>query len=72
MDYYKYSLRYQEFEEIGFILKRDLIQNVNIFHVDIRFTAYLFCHLFIYKVTKDILIYREGDPRDEIFIVIKG
>jgi len=53
-------------------LKRDLIQHVSIFHVDIRFTAYLFSHLFIYKVPKDIMIYREGDPRDEIFIVLKG
>lgn len=65
-------MRYTHFEEICLFIKKEIIESINIFKIDIRFTGYLFPLLFIYKLKKDEMIYRKGDPKDEIYFIYKG
>ena len=60
------------YEELAILMRHELVGTINIFLVDAKFTANLFMYLQYYKVQKDELIYREGDPRDEIFFLLKG
>ena len=51
-------MRYTNFEEICLYIKKDIIESINIFKIDIRFTGYLFPLLYMYKLKKDEMVYR--------------
>ena len=69
---YKKQLEHQVYVKIALFVRYDLVGDFEIFLVDSVFTANVFMYLQYYKVQKDELIYREKDPRDEIFFLVKG
>ena len=63
---------YLQYESICLYVRKDIIQTISIFKIDLKFTTYLLSHLFLYKLSKDDLIYRKGDPNDEIYFIFRG
>lgn len=53
-------------------MKIDIISSIMLFKIDIIFTSYLFPQLYIYKLLKDEMLYREGDPKEEVFFLLSG
>jgi len=43
-----------------------------LFKLDIIFTSFLYPHLCKYKLHKDEMLYREGDPKEEVFFLLSG
>ena len=63
---------YLQYESICLYVRKDIIQTISVFKIDLKFTTYLLSHLFLYKLSKDDMIYRKGDPSDEIYFIFSG
>ena len=57
-------------QEIVLSVYSNIIEKVNIFKMDLDYTAEILEVTNILKLNKDEILYREEDPANEIFIVV--
>ncbi|KRX07802.1 Cyclic nucleotide-binding protein [Pseudocohnilembus persalinus] len=58
--------------QIPLVIYQEILKNVPFFQIEVLFSSIILPRSVFWKLNKDNIIYRQGDPSEEIFFILSG